>query len=77
MLEHLVKTDPWRLFLIVGTALWNLLTVSALVAAWRVQASGHWHSVFRHAAGQSVLITLGFAIGVLVLLMLLSASPHS
>ena len=77
VLEHLVRGDPWRLFLIVDAALWGLLIVFAVVAAWRVQASGHWYSLFRHTAGQSVLITLGLAIGVLLMLMILSASPQA
>ena len=77
VLEHLVQADPWRLFLIVDAVLWGLLIVFAVTAAWRVQDSGPWYRVFRHAAGQSVLITLGLAIGVVVLLMLLSASPHA
>lgn len=77
VLEHLVKSDPWRLFLVVDAALWGLLIVFGVVAAWGIHERGHWRSVIGYAAGWSVLITLGLATCAIILLLILSADPRA
>ncbi len=77
VLEHLIRTDPRRLFLIVDAMLLGLLIIFAVAAVWGVHPSGHQRSAIWRAVPRSVLITACIATCTLTLFLVLSAVPHS
>ena len=77
VLEHLIRSNPWRLFLIVDAALWGFVMVSAISAAWTMHRPRHWRQVVRDAVQRGALISAVIATCALALILMLSAVPHA
>ena len=76
LLKQLIRTEPWRAFVIVEIVLWVFVVAFATSALWSMRATQCWRSVVWNSARRGAQLTAGIAVCALALLLILSAFPH-